>query len=230
MPDTLTAASSLRRRTVARGKKTPTGASRFVRWLAAAGFVGPVLYTATWLVLGFLDSDYRHIRDPISNLSATGAANAPLMTSIVFLFAFLIGVFGYALHRGLPVGSWAGPAALVIAGLGYVGIALAPLELAGLEDPNIPHTISASVTVFALMFAPLLTFPRLRRDSDWRSLSGYSIATTAAALAFALLASLPALADYEGLMQRLVLGVVLIWMIVCAFRLFTRSTPAPSTH
>jgi hypothetical protein len=40
-----------------------------------------------------------------------------------------------------------------------------------------------------------------------------------AAFAFAILASLPAFAGWEGLMQRLVLEVVLVWMVVIAIRL-----------
>jgi len=142
------------------------------------------------------------------------------MTSVIVLFALLIMAFAYGLHRGLPPGSWLGPAVLAIAGVGYVGIALAPLNLATPEDPGVPHTISASVTVFALMFAPVLVFPRLRRDAGWRNLGGYSIATTVLAFAFAVFASLPAFAGWEGLMQRLVLEVVLVWMIVIAIRLY----------
>jgi hypothetical membrane protein len=199
--------------------------NRMVRYLAAAGIVGPVLYTVTWLVLGFLDPAYSHTRDPISNLSAIGAPYVLVMTSIIFVFALLIVVFAYGLHRGLPSGFWAGPAALAFAGVGYAGIALAPLNLADPGAPNVPHAISASVTVFALMLAPILLFPRLRRDPGWRNLSGYSIATTLVALAFAVLASLPAFAGREGLMQRLVLGVVLVWMIVIAIRLYTRVRP-----
>lgn len=199
--------------------------NRMIRYLAAAGIVGPVLYTVTWLVLGFLDPTYSHTRDPISNLSAIGAPYALVMTSIILVFALLIVVFAYGLHRGLPPGSWAGPATLAIAGVGYAGIALAPLNLAGLGDPNVPHTISASVTVFAMMLAPLFLYPRLRRNPGWKNLSGYSIATTILALAFAILASLPTFAGWEGLMQRLVLSVVLVWMIAIAIRLYARPRP-----
>jgi hypothetical membrane protein len=201
--------------------------NRIVRYSAIAGIVGPVLYTITWLVLGFLEPTYSHTRDPISNLSAIGASFALVMTVIIFVFAILIIVFAFGLQRGLPPGFWGGPVALVIAGVGYVGIALAPLNLADPGDPNVPHTISATVTVFAMMLAPILTFPRLRRDPGWRNLSGYSIATTAAAFAFMVMASLPTFADWAGLMQRLVLAVFLVWMVVIAIRLYVLATPSP---
>jgi len=194
-----------------------------IQYLAAAGIVGPILYTFTWLILGFLDPTYSHTRDPISNLSAIGASYALVMTIIIFVFALLIVMFAYGLNRGLPSGFWAGPTVLAIAGIGYAGIALAPLNLADPKDPNLPHMISASVTVFAMMLAPILLYPRLRRDSIWRNLSGYSIVTTELAFAFAILASLPAFVGMEGLMQRLVLAVVLVWIIVMAIRLYART-------
>ena len=199
--------------------------NRTVRYLSAAGIIGPLLYTGTWLVLGFLDPDYSHVRDPISDLSAIGAPHAAVMTFVIILFAVLTVAFAVGLHLGLPPGIWLGPAALVIAAIGYVGIALAPLDLADMGEDNVPHTTAASVTVFALMLAPVLHFPRLRRDTSWRNLGRYSVFTTAAAFAFAFLAALPMSAGREGLMQRLVLLVVLVWMIVIATRLFSRSGP-----
>ena len=200
--------------------------NRIVRYSAIAGIVGPVLYTLTWLVLGFLEPTYSHTRDPISNLSAIGASSALVMTIVIFVFAILIIAFAIGLQLELPTGFWGGPLALVIAGVGYVGIALAPLNLADPGDPNVPHTISATVTVFAMLLAPILTFPRLRRDPGWRNLSGYSIATTVVAFALMVMASLPTFADWAGLMQRLVLAVFLIWMVVIAIRLYAISSPS----
>ncbi len=199
--------------------------NRIVRYLSVAGIFGPLLYTGTWLVLGFLDPAYSHVRDPISDLSATGAPYAMVMTFIIIVFAILTVAFGVGLQLGLPAGSWMGPAVLVVAAIGYVGIALAPLDLANYGEDNAPHNIAATVTVFALMLAPLLHFLRLRRDTEWRNLGRYSIATTVAALAFAVLASLPMSAGSEGLMQRLVLLVALVWMVVIATRLYLRSAP-----
>jgi len=82
--------------------------NRVVRYSAIAGIVGPVLYTITWLVLGFLEPIYSHTRDPISNLSAIGASFALVMTIVIFIFAILIVVFAYGLQRGLPPGFWGG--------------------------------------------------------------------------------------------------------------------------
>jgi hypothetical membrane protein len=200
--------------------------NRILRYSAIAGIIGPVLYTITWLVLGFLEPTYSHTRDPISNLSAVGAPYALVMTIVIFVFAILIIVFAFGLQRGLPPGFWGSPVALVIAGVGYVGIALAPLNLADPGDPNVLHTISATMTVFPMMLAPVLTFPRLRRDPKWRNLSGYSIATTVLAFAFMVMASLPTFSGWEGLIQRLVLAVFLVWMVVIAIRLYALSSPS----
>jgi hypothetical membrane protein len=68
-----------------------------VRHLSAAGIVGPLLYTGTWLVLRFLEPDYSHVRDPISVLSAIGAPYAPLTTFIIIVFAILTVAFAIGL-------------------------------------------------------------------------------------------------------------------------------------
>lgn len=199
--------------------------NRVVRYSAIAGIVGVLLYTVAWLVLGLLEPSYSHTGDPISNLSAVGASYAPVMTVVILVFAALIAVFAFGLQRGLPPGFWGGPAALVLVGVGYLGVALAPLNLADPGNSNVPHMTSATVTVFAMVLAPVLTVPRLRRDPGWRNLSGYSIATTVLGFAVMVLASLPALADWAGLMQRLVLAVFIVWVVVIAMRLYALSSP-----
>ena len=72
--------------------------------LAICGMLSPIVYTAMWILGGFLRSDYSHIRDDISSLFAVGAPNKRLMqsfiiTSSVLLFAFYIG-----LHEGINDG------------------------------------------------------------------------------------------------------------------------------
>lgn len=198
--------------------------SGLARSAAIAGIVGPVLYTITWGLLGLLEPGYSHIRDPISNLSAVGSSHPLVMTIVIVVFAILLIGFAIGVHRELPTGFWGGPLAVALAGVGYVGIALAPLNLADSGDENVAHMLSATVTVFAMMLAPALTFPRLRRASAWRNLSGYSIATTVVAFALMVMASLPAFADWEGLMQRLVLAVFLVWMVVIGIRLYAVSS------
>lgn len=187
---------------------------KITRYLVILGIAGLVLYTATWLVLGFLDPVHTPTQDAVSNLSATGAPYAPFMTFVIIVLAFSLVALAIGLHRGLPSGISTGSAALVIAAIGYVGITFAPLDVASLEDPGTLHLVWASVTIFGLMLAPVLTLPKLRRDSEWRNFRRFSIGTTVLAFVFSILVPQPALVAYQGLLQRLVLVVPFIWMWV----------------
>ena len=41
--------------------------------IGICGMLSPIMYTMMWIVGGFLRSDYSHIRDDVSSLTATGA-------------------------------------------------------------------------------------------------------------------------------------------------------------
>jgi len=192
---------------------------KITRYLVIFGIAGLVFYTATWLVLGFLDPAHSPTQDAVSNLSAVGAPYAAFMTFAIIVLALSLVAFAIGLHRGLPSGISTGPAALIVAAIGYVGIAFTPLDLANLEDPGTLHLVWASVTIFGLMLAPVLTLPKLRRDSEWRKFRGASIVTTVLAFAFSMLVPQPALAAYQGLFQRIVLIVPFIWMGAVSIRL-----------
>ena len=52
------------------------------------GMLSPIIYTAMWVLGGFLRSDYNHIRDDISLLFAVGAPNQRLMQSFIIFLVF----------------------------------------------------------------------------------------------------------------------------------------------
>ena len=63
--------------------------------LAICGMISPIVYTLTWILGGFLRSDYSHIRDDVSSLTAVGAPrkrlfDALIITSSVLLFVFTL--------------------------------------------------------------------------------------------------------------------------------------------
>jgi len=192
---------------------------KIIRYLVIFGITGLAIYTAAWLVLGSLDPTHTPTQDAVSNLSAIGAPYAPFMTFIIIVLALSLVAFAIGLHRGLPSGVSAGPTALVVAAIGYVGIAFTPLDSANLEDPGTLHLVWASVTFFGLMLAPILTLPKLRRDSVWRSFRGASIVATVLAFVISLLVMQPALVAYQGLFQRIALTVPFIWMWGASIRL-----------
>ena len=64
------------------------------QFIALGGMIGPILYTLIWILGGFLQPDYSHIRDDVSSLMAKGAPNKRLfdimqLTNIILVLVFL---------------------------------------------------------------------------------------------------------------------------------------------
>ncbi len=62
--------------------------------LAFCGIIEPIIYAIVLIVLGFLEPEYNHLTDFMSELGAVGAANALAMNLFGFaLLGFLIVFF-----------------------------------------------------------------------------------------------------------------------------------------
>ena len=102
--------------------------------LAVCGMLSPFIYTAMWIIVGSLDSDYNYIRDDISSLFAVGAPNRRLAQSFVIIESVLLFVFFIGLHEGITDGggSIIGPIVLLISSILGIMIALFfPLDEGG---------------------------------------------------------------------------------------------------
>src|SRR4029453_926318 len=88
------------------------------RTLALAGIIGPISFTTLVVVQGFLQTEYSHVRLPISALAAwpTGW----IQNLNFFVAGALTMAFAYALHRGVQPTRRGniGVALLVMGGIG----------------------------------------------------------------------------------------------------------------
>ena len=64
-----------------------------IQILAICGMLSPIIYTAMWVFVGSLQSDYSHIRTDISSLYAVGAPNKRLAQSLIILSSVLLFLF-----------------------------------------------------------------------------------------------------------------------------------------
>lgn len=72
--------------------------SKLEKFLILCGFVGPVFFALSLLVLGFLFPGYNHVRDHISEF---GAVDSPVKNIANFLVFFPLGVFMLGFGVGL---------------------------------------------------------------------------------------------------------------------------------
>jgi hypothetical membrane protein len=191
---------------------------RWISWSAWAGIIGPLLFTATFLMQGaFRREDYNPLAEPVSALEA--GPNGWIQQLNFVVFGLLTIAFAIGLNRGLrPTRTGIiGPALLFVSGLGLLHAAMFPLreDAAGVTyDPGL-HFISGFAFFLSSALGLIVMSRRMARDARWRGLATYTlIAGIVALVGFAIGGTLVVpddapLHDWLGLYQRLVLLTVI---------------------
>ncbi|MGH3458298.1 DUF998 domain-containing protein [Aeromicrobium sp.] len=194
-----------------------------------AGIVGPVLFTAAFIVQElFRRDEYSPIAESVSALEA--GPNGWVQQANFVVLGLLTIVFAIGLHRGLrrSRAGWIGPALLGLSGVGNILAAVFPLreDAAGLTyDPG-GHAVAGILFFLTSALALIALSSRLHLDERWRSLAVYTAVAGFLALAgfvvmgvFVVPADAP-LDDWVGLGQRiLVLAVLFPCRVTLAIRL-----------
>ena len=205
--------------------RTPTK----TRTLAAAGTIGPVLFTVAVVVQQFYRrGEYDPTAQLVSDLTAGPYGWVQQVNFVVFgllMIAFAVGLqLGVRPTRVAVVG----PALLGFNGVGLVLAGGFPLreDAAGqVHNPIGVHTVNGVIFFLSIGIVLAVVSLRLRADPRWRGLATYTLVTGIALLAgFLVVVALarPAgapLHDWLGLVQRLVLTVWLACIVVLALRL-----------
>lgn len=201
------------------------------RLLALAGVAAPILFVGLILVLGALEPGYDHRTDTMSVLGGVEGWRGDGFNLGLALTGLLLLAFSRGLHQDLNkgVGARAGPTLIVWAGVGMLGSAYFSCNEGCtnvLQEPTLAgyiHILTSFITGLCLSIAPLVLFPRVKRDERWRHLAWFT-------LAMGILANIPGLTlwismattripEWEGLIQRLGILFPLLWVEVMAWRL-----------
>ena len=201
---------------------------RILRLFSLGGLAGPLLFILAVILSAALRPGYDHVSQLISELGETGGSTARLMTYLGFyptgilILLFSVSCFA-AIHRNL----------LSLAGAVLVGFASLAIILAGIfscdvgcamEDPSTDqmlHTAAAMGAFLAMIVASILWSLRFRALDHWRGLWIYSLVT--GIVAFVLLVAFLLLSESQiaGLVQKLLVLVLFIWLMVFAARLWS---------
>jgi hypothetical protein len=189
--------------------------------LAFAGMAGPLVLIATDFSAAFSDPKYNLVRDSISSLALTPFG---WIQTIGFLaIGLLVEIFtaGLLFNVKRARGFHLGIGVLVFFGFGLLLIGAFRTDPVGgartVEGAIHGFTARTSFSIFPV--AILLMAPSLKNDPDWRSIYRYSIIT--AILAFILVILLAILSDigWFGLLERILVFNLIIWVEVAAVRL-----------
>jgi hypothetical protein len=202
------------------------------RRLPAAGAAGAAVLTIGWLVAGALQEGADVRRGAISDLGAANADKAWLWNVPLTVAGVLIAIFALGLYRVLRPSFTAGLGAVLIAIAG-VGLALegAVFQLDCREtEPacegrpsyswqHSAHELETALGFLALLVAIVLLAPRFRREPGLRILWRYSLLSAAAFVVLLFVSGLAEESDWEGIVQRLLVTVLLAWIAVVGIRL-----------
>lgn len=201
---------------------------RILRLFSLGGLAGPLLFILAVILSAALRPGYDHVSQLISELGETGGSTAQLMTYLGFyptgilILLFSVSCFA-AIRRNLL--SLAGAVLVAFASLAIILAGIFPCDVGcAMEDPStdqILHTAAAMGAFLAMIVASILWSLRFRTLDHWRGLWIYSLVT--GMVAFVLLVAFVMLSESQiaGLVQKLLVLVLFIWLMVFAARLWS---------
>jgi hypothetical membrane protein len=194
--------------------------------LAAAGIIGPILFTATFVVQGLLRPTYSQVAQPVSALAAGPNGWVQDLNFLVFgalMIAYAVGLYlGVRPSRARLVGS----ALLLMSGIGLVLVGIFPArDASGAFSVGPAHMVGALMSFLGAGAGLIVISRGMSHDPRWVGLAGYVLASGIGITILFLGTGALAVADdaplhpWAGLMQRATLAVWFVCTMVLASRL-----------
>ncbi len=211
--------------------QSTTQQSNSLRLLALCGIAAPIIFAILMTVAGFLYEGYSHATQAISELGGVEAQYPIVQNANFFVFGILVVAFAFGLHRGIGGGSGSklGPVLVGVFGIITVAQAFLPCD-PGCDWKSLIGTLHNSTglsSFLALCIGILVTSRRLKGDLNWQFYRGYSLITGIAALvslvAWIGISKAAGVDAVNGVLQRVFIGIVFLWIEVVAIRLFRLS-------
>ena len=175
--------------------------------LAICGMLSPIIYTAMWIYVGGLDSDYSHIRDDISSLFAVDAPNKQLAQIFIIISSVLLFLFYLGLHEGLNDGggSIIGPMLLVISSiLGMFVAFFFPLDVGGEIKTyrGKMHIILVVASGILTIIGMVALWLRLQLVAAWSVFATFSLISSIVSAILIIISGIFATSKYRGILER----------------------------
>ncbi len=194
--------------------------------LAIAGMIGPLMLTIGDLTAALSSPGYSLIRNSISSLAL---AQIGWLQTIGFLaLGLLVEIFAAGLLFNIKSARWfyAGIAVFVIFGFAMLLIGAFHTDAIGVErtiEGRI-HGLTASTAFTLFPVAILCLLPGIRRDNNWKDLYNYTRVTFILAVVLVVITRIIQEKNgWFGLVERLLVANMLIWVEITAVRLFMLS-------
>ena len=206
---------------------------------------GPVIFTVAWLVAGSVQDVYSPRREDISALAALDAQHAWIMIAGIIALSLGLIALGVGLAGAIQDGrsATAGPILLVLGGLSFTAAGLARndcsselqtckerVEAGDVSWHHIVHDVVGIAAFVVLAVAPLVLARAFRADSRWTKFRRYSLLTGALTLALLLVFGGELFEGWNGLVQRVLVLVPVVWVAVLGTHLVQIARPRAPVH
>lgn len=200
-----------------------TGNAISLRLLALSGVVGPLIYASVVAVLGRLYLGYSHLSQTMSELGATNAPHALIMNLAgLGLLGVMTMAFAAGLRQGIGHGGSAtfGTVLIAASGASLVMTAVFPCDTGGqITTAGQVHGAFAIMGAVCMVIGMLIISLALPRDSRWQRYAVFSVLIALLASLLGGLHGFDVIEGWKGALQRLSMGVGLLWMVVMSFKL-----------
>ena len=189
--------------------------------LAICGMLSPIIYTVMWILGGYLQPEYSHIRQDISSLVAVDAPDKKLLDKFIISSSTLLFIFYLGLYWGINGGTGLilGPLLLVISGLlGVLVAVFFPLDAGGeliTTRAKLHLGLIAISGVLATAGMFVLWF-HLAANMVWNTFATFSLVSAIVSLILVFASALAAKSNYLGLVERIMVSTYQIYYFVLA--------------
>jgi hypothetical membrane protein len=197
------------------------------RWSALAGMAGPIFFVLVFTLAGALSPRYSPLRQPISDLGATGPyrwiQNTNFVLSGLLLLAFIFGFF-WQMRPVIPR-AWLrlSTFCLILTGAGLTMVGFFPTDIPGFPPVSLHglmHDILFFVIFGALLIALFVIGWRLRQNPAWHRDGWYATITGLGMIALFVVLAIMTQRQLGGLFQRIFEIEAFAWYVVMGWRLF----------
>ncbi len=189
--------------------------------LATCGIAAPILFAILVFIGGLLNPGYSQVSQAISRLGEVGTPNALVTDTNLVLTGLLIIAFVVGLYRSILQGrgSKLGPALLLAFPVTLV------LQGSIFPLPSPVHAPLGNISFIITIIGLFVISRELGRDGQWIAYGKYSVltGTVMIALFVIIIVGQDSFTPWFGLLQRIALAPVFLWVEVLAIKLLVIS-------
>ena len=193
------------------------------------GIIGALLFVSTTIVTGSLYPNYSHTSQFISELYAVGAPNADKIRYYFYLpSGILFLLFAFFSNAYLPKSSLKTLGFLGI-GFGYgIGTVVCSIFNCDIDcnpefiNPSLSQIIHNLMGMITYFIVPFSIFAIGIASKKWNNATKFTTRTyiiAGVSFAFVLVLNVSLESPFKGLIQRIIEGNILIWIVFCSLQI-----------